>query len=121
MVKKLQRPLNIALGTALCALLAVVASLLFARSSWRGLLPLGFVIVVLLLARRFGVTVSVTGSLAAAMIFAMMLFAPIRSPRIEDDTARMNLGWMIVGSVALSYLFYPTSRDALGSGRRDRQ
>lgn len=108
-LRRYKSPVNIAVGTALCAILATLASLLFARSSWRGLLPLAFVVVVLLLARRFGVTVSVTGSVVAAIIFALMLFDPIRSVRIHDDTARMSLGWMIVGSVALSYLFYPTS------------
>lgn len=119
MVKKLRRPLNVALGTGLCAVLAVLASLLFARSSWRGLLPLAFVAVVLLLARRFGVTVGVTGSLAAALVFAVMLFAPVRSAHIDDDTARMNVGWMILGSVALSYLLYPSSH-AVSSRRRNR-
>ena len=118
MTKKLKRPIDVALGTSLCTLLAVLASYLFARSSWRGLLPLAFVAVVLLLAKRFGVTVSLTGSLAAAVVFALMLFAPLRSPRIDDDTARMSLGWMIVGSVALSYLLYPSH--AVSSRRRNR-
>ncbi len=118
MIKRFQRPLNVALGTLLSAVFAVLASIVFARASWRGLLPLAFVAVVLLLAKRFGVTVSLTGSLAAAIVFAIMLFAPLRSPRIEDDTARMSLGWMIVGSVALSYLFYPSH--GVSSRRRNR-
>ncbi len=117
-LQRYKRPVNIAVGTALCAILATLASLLFARSTWRGLLPLAFVAVVLLLAKRFGVTVSLTGSIVAAIVFALMLFDPVRSVRISDDTARMSLGWMIVGSVALSYLFYPTS--TAGDGRRNR-
>lgn len=113
-----QRPINIAVGTAFCAALASLFSLLFARTAWRGLLPLAFVFVVLLLARRFGVTVSVTGSVVAAIIFALMLFEPVRSVRISDDSARVSLGWMIVGSVALSYLFYPAS--SVNHRRRNR-
>ena len=120
MVEKLRHPLNIALGTALSAILAVLASMLFARSTWRGLLPLAFVAIVLLLAKRFGVAVGLTGSVAAAVVFAVMLYAPLRSPRIEDDTARMSLGWMIVGSVALSYLLYPSSH-AVSSRRRNNR
>ncbi len=118
MIKRLRRPLNVALGTVMSAVLAVLASILFARSPWRGLLPLAFVAVILLLAKRFGVTVGLTGSVAAAVVFALMLFAPLRSPRVEDDTARMSLGWMIVGSVALSYLLYPAH--SAGSHRRHR-
>ena len=119
MAKRLQGPLSVVLGTALSTVLAILASLLFARSTWRGLLPLAFVAIVLLLAKRFGVTVGLTGSVAAAVVFAVMLYAPLRSPRIEDDTARMSLGWMIVGSVALSYLLYPSH--AVSSRRRNRR
>lgn len=115
---KYQRPLNVIFGTALSALVAVAASLFFARSSWRGLLPLAFVAVLVLLAGRFGVTVSLTGSIIAALIFSLMLFTPIGSTRIESDSARSSLGWMIVGSVALSYLFYPSR--GVGSSRRHR-
>lgn len=108
MLRKVQNPLNLALGTVLSAILAFLASILFARSSLRGLLPLAFVAVVLVLAKRFGVTVSLTGSIAAAIVFALTLFTPVRSIRIADANARASLGWMILGSVALSYLLYPS-------------
>jgi K+-sensing histidine kinase KdpD len=104
----MQNPLNVALGTVLSAILALLASVLCSRSNLRGLLPLAFMAVVLVLARRFGVTVSLTGSIAAAIVFAITLFAPARSIRIVDADARMSLGWMILGSVALSYLLYPS-------------
>lgn len=118
MNSRYQRPLDVIFGTVLSALVAVAASLFFARSSWRGLLPLAFVAVLVLLAGRFGVTVSLTGSLLAALIFSLMLFSPIGSTKIESGSARASLGWMIVGSVALSYLFYPSRR--VGSGRHHR-
>ena len=116
MTAKYQKPLNVVFGTGLSALVAVGASLFFARSSWRGLLPLMFVGVLVLLAGRFGVTVSLTGSIMAALIFSIMLFEPIGSTKIESDSARSILGWMIVGSVALSYLLYPSQ----GVGRSGR-
>jgi K+-sensing histidine kinase KdpD len=118
MVLRYRRPLNVIFGTALSALVAVAASLFFARSSWRGFLPLAFVVVLVLLAGRFGVAVSLTGSMIAALIFSLMLFSPIGSMKIESDSARMSLGWMIIGSVALSYLFYPSHE--VGDGRRRR-
>jgi len=116
MTAKYQKSLNVVFGTALSALVAVSASLFFARSSWRGLLPLMFVGVLVLLAGRFGVTVSLTGSLLGALIFSLMLFSPIGSTEIESESARSSLGWMVVGSVALSYLLYPSQRVG-GSGR----
>lgn len=116
---KYQRPLNVVFGTALSALVAIAGSLFFARSSWRGLLPLMFVAVLVLLAGRFGVTVSLTGSLLAALIFSLMLFAPMGSTKIESASARASLGWMIIGSVAISYLLYPSQRVG-SSGRRHR-
>ncbi len=116
MIKRYERPLSIVLGTGLSVMVAVFASILFARFPWRGVLPLAFVAVLLLLSKRFGVTVSLTGSLAAAAVFALMLFSPVGSPRVDSDSARMSLGWMILGAVALSYLLYPSR----GVGRRPR-
>ncbi len=118
MVKRFRRPLSVALGTVLSAIVAAVASVLFARSSWRGLLPLAFVIVLLPLSKYFGVTVSLTGSIAAAAVFAVLLFSPLGSPRIDNDSARMSLGWMILGSVALSYLLFPSRNIGHGRGPR---
>jgi K+-sensing histidine kinase KdpD len=116
MLTKFHRYINIAFGTLLSALLASVLALLFQRSAMRGFLPLAFVVVLVLLSRRFGVSVSLTGSLTAALIFALLLFPPLGSARVDNEHARMNLGWMILCAVAVSYLLYPKS--PIDSGRR---
>ena len=118
-ISKLQRPAYVALGTVLSVIAAILTSVLFGRSSWRGLVPLAFVAVLLILAKKFGVTVSLTGSIAAAVVFAGMLFAPLGSTKVQDYTARMNLGWMIVGSVALSYLLFPERAGSRGHDKHD--
>jgi K+-sensing histidine kinase KdpD len=115
MVKKFRRPLNLALGTILSAVLASAVTLLFNHSSVRAFLPLAFVVVLVLLSRQFGVSVSLTGSLIATIIFAMFLFPPLGSTRVENENARMNLGWMVLCAVAVSYLLYP--KTPIDSGR----
>jgi K+-sensing histidine kinase KdpD len=106
-LKKLQRPISLTIGTLLSAVFASVLTLLFHRSTFRALLPLAFVVVLVLLSRHFGVSVSLTGSLSAAIIFAIFLFPPLGSTRVENVHARMNLGWMVLCAVAVSYLLYP--------------
>ena len=107
MVKKSRHYINLALGTLLSAVLAALVTLLFNRSTWRAALPLAFVFVLVLLSKQFGVSVSLTGSLSAAIVFSMFLFPPIGSTQVENDHARMNLAWMILSAVAVSYLLYP--------------
>ncbi len=103
------RPLKLAVGTLLSAAFAAISVLLFSRSTVRGFLPLAFVIVIVLLSRQFGVSVSLTGSLAAATIFALFLFPPLGSARVESEHARSSLGWMILLAVSASYLLYPST------------
>lgn len=100
-------PLKVTLGTLLSAALAAISVLLFSRSTVRGFLPLAFAIVIVLLSRHFGVSVSLTGSLAAALIFSLFLFPPLGSTRVENEHARSSLGWMILLAVSASYLLYP--------------
>jgi hypothetical protein len=115
MLKQFHRPLNVVIGTLLSAVFASILTLLFHRSTLRGFLPLAFVVVLVLLSRKFGVGVSLTGSLIAAIIFAAFLFPPLGSARVESEAARANLGWMVLCAVAVSYLLYPKS--PIDSGR----
>ncbi len=109
MLTKFHRPINAIIGTLLSAIFASVLTLLFHRSTLRGFLPLAFVVVLVLLSRRFGVSVSLAGSLIAAIIFAAFLFPPLGSTRVENEGARASLGWMVLCAVAVSYLLYPQS------------
>lgn len=115
MLNKFHRPVNAIIGTLLSAIFASVLTLLFHRSTLRGFLPLAFVVVLVLLSRKFGVSVSLTGSLTAAIIFAAFLFPPLGSTRVESEQARSSLGWMVLCAVAVSYLLYP--KTPIDSGR----
>jgi K+-sensing histidine kinase KdpD len=95
------------LGLVSSVVCAVVIAAVCARFHWRLGAPLAFAIVLVLLASRFGASISVPGSAFGAMIFAWMLFPPMHTLHIENPSDRDNLAWMILVSVALSYLLYP--------------
>lgn len=97
----------VVIGVALSAVAALSVSLLFARVSRSALLPLVFAIFQVVIAARFGVRVSVLGSLSAAVIFATVLYAPTGSLAVDNPAARANLAWMVLVSIAASYLLLP--------------
>jgi len=94
-------------GLLLCLAAASVVSVTFLHSNLRLFVPLGFAVVLIALGARFGGLVSVLGSILAAMVFAYRLFPPLGSLKVQEATARENLGWMILASVACSYLLFP--------------
>jgi K+-sensing histidine kinase KdpD len=97
-------------GLLLCVTAALAISAFSAPREWRLFVPLAFVIVIMLLAARYGLFVSVFGSITAALIFAYFLYAPLGSFRVESQAERSNLGWMMLSSIALSYLLLPSAR-----------
>ena len=109
MIRKFHQPINLAAGTLLSAALAALLTFLFQRSTLRGFLPITFILVLVLLSRQFGFGVSLAGSLTAAIIFALFLFPPLGSTHVTSATARMNIAWMVLGAVAVSYLLYPAN------------
>jgi K+-sensing histidine kinase KdpD len=94
-------------GLFLALAAAFIAAGLFSHSNFRLLVPLGFVFVLIVLSARFGLIVSVLGSLLAAVVFAHRLYPPLGSIRVEQVAARESLGWMILAAVVLSYLLFP--------------
>jgi K+-sensing histidine kinase KdpD len=80
---------------------------LFAGSAISHILPLLFTVVLFALSRRYGMAVAVVGSPLCAFIFAHWLFAPTGSWHVDSFAARQSLLWMVVGTIALSYLFAP--------------
>jgi K+-sensing histidine kinase KdpD len=88
----------------LLAAVAALASVFFAAPATRNLVPVVFVVVIVLVALRFGALVGILGSLVGAVIFARWLYAPLGSLRVEDAVARDHLGWMLLAGVSLSYL-----------------
>jgi K+-sensing histidine kinase KdpD len=107
--RKLAARLRPLVGVALSIVAAVSLGYAFAGRDVRIVLPLWFVVILFLLALRYGMAVGVVGSLLSAVIFACMLFHPLGSWRIDDQAARQNLAWMILAAVALSLLFAPSS------------
>ncbi len=99
--KRVSRPV---LGVSLCAASAVLAAVLTAHHSWRVFVPLAFVLVIVLLAVRYGMAVSVFGSVIAALIFAYTLFPPLGSVRIDDKLERGNIAWMLLASIVIPFL-----------------
>jgi K+-sensing histidine kinase KdpD len=104
MLLSLPKPLATVVGVLLCAASAAVAATLFVDRPSHVIVPLAFVVVVVLLAMRYGSGVGIYGSLISAFIFAYFLYPPLHSFRVENGTARANLGWMVLAGVALSYL-----------------
>jgi K+-sensing histidine kinase KdpD len=91
-----------------------VLAKLFAGTEWKMDGPLLFAVVLVILASHFGAVISVAGSLLAAAVFAFLLYSPEHSLRVVNDADRSTLAWMVLISVSLSYLLYPTRN---GNGR----
>jgi K+-sensing histidine kinase KdpD len=110
MSQRVTQAVRIGIGVLLATAAALAASLLFATQPWRVFVPLAFVAVLVLIASRYGLAVAVIGSALTAVIFAHFLFTPIGSLRVESNTARTNLAWMVLASIAVSYLLFPSHR-----------
>ena len=100
-------------GALLSLTAALVAAKVFSHSQFRVLVPLGFVVLLVALASRFGSIVSIVGAVLSAMVFAYYLFPPLYSLRVDDPAARENLSWMVLSAIALSYLLFPSRKKSL--------
>jgi K+-sensing histidine kinase KdpD len=96
-------------GIALSVLCAVAVATVFARTEYKLAGPVLFALVLVILASCFGAAISIPGAGLAAIIFAFLLFPPLHSLHVEEGAQRDDLAWMILSSVALSYLLYPAS------------
>ncbi len=99
--------IDAAVGAIVCGLAAVGTSAVAAGRSWQNLVPLVFIVVLLVIAGTFGSRAGILGTVLAALIFASFLFAPTRSMSIANESARSNLGWMLLIGIAFSFLFAP--------------
>src|SRR5579864_3590314 len=99
--------LDTAIGTLLCASVALVLALIFHRSRLELTLPLICLAVVIAIATRFGVATGVLGSLISALLLAYFVYAPQHSLRVASADARANLSWLLLGGISLSFLFAP--------------
>jgi hypothetical protein len=57
-------------------------------------------------ARFFGVRAGLLGTVLAALVFADYLFSPV-GIQVANESARANLGWMLLIGIGFSFLFAP--------------
>jgi K+-sensing histidine kinase KdpD len=96
-----------AIGGLVCALAALVVTAAANGHTWKNLAPLIFTVVLLIIAVLFGSRAGIIGTVLAAMIFASLLFNPMGNIQVADESARGNLGWMLLIGIGFSFLFAP--------------
>jgi K+-sensing histidine kinase KdpD len=99
--------MDAAIGGALGAIAAVIACAVAGGHSWKNMVPLVFTAVLLFIAAVFGARAGILGTVLAALVFASFLFAPTGSVSVASESARDNLGWMLLIGIAFSFLFAP--------------
>jgi len=102
-----------AIGGILCGIAAAGASAAAEGHAWKNLVPLIFTSVLLATAALFGARAGILGTILAGLVFAAFLFAPTGSVSVANESARANLGWMLLIGIGFSFLFAPP-----GSGFR---
>ncbi len=101
--------MDAAMGGLVCALAAVALSAAANGHTWKNMAPLIFTAVLLIIAGLFGSRAGIIGTVVAAMIFASFLFNPMGNIQVADESARGNLGWMMLIGIGFSFLFAPPS------------
>lgn len=99
--------LDTVIGAGVCGLAAAGASAVAAGRSWQNLVPLVFIVILLAIAGIFGARAGILGTLLATLVFASVLFGSTGSITVASDSARSNLGWMLLIGIAFSFLFAP--------------
>src|SRR6185437_556164 len=99
--------LDTAIGTLLCASVALVLALVFNQTRLEFALPLICLAVVLAVAARFGVATGVLCSIVSAVLFAYFVYSPEGSFQKASQAARANDSWLLLGGISLSLLFTP--------------
>jgi K+-sensing histidine kinase KdpD len=101
------RQVDYLIGGIICMMAALAVSVIAAGHAWQSFVPLFFVAVLALIALLFGTRAGILGTLAAAVVFAVFLFSPLGKVQVANDSARANLGWMLLIGIAFSFLFAP--------------
>lgn len=88
----------------MCTALALAVAIYSAHYAWRSFVPIAFVLVIVVLAVRYGMTVAVAGAAITALIFAYYMLPPHHSLRVADSGERASIAWMLLGALAISFL-----------------
>src|SRR5580765_3572008 len=112
--------IDTAIGTLLCASVALILALLFHQTRLEVTLPLVCLAVVVSVAARFGVATGVLASIVSAMLLAYFVYAPQHSLRIVNHDARSELSWLLLGGISLSFLFTPRRNEPTKEPEKNR-
>ncbi|MGZ4853657.1 MAG: hypothetical protein ACXV96_00440, partial [Candidatus Angelobacter sp.] len=88
--------MDAAIGGMVCAIAAIGFSAAAGGHEWKNIVPLVFTAVLLVIAAFFGSRAGILGTVLAAMIFASFLFGPTGNLQVANESARANLGWMML-------------------------
>ena len=90
-------------GTSISVAIAAVLVVLVRGSARSSLVPIFFIFVVVVCARYFGLLAGIFGSIGASALFALFLFQPYGTLRVNNHEALSNLGLLLFAGIALSY------------------
>jgi K+-sensing histidine kinase KdpD len=100
---------NVALGSAVCTGAAIMITIVSRNLRGTDALPLLFLVVVGLVAHRFGTSSAILGLVEGGFVFATFLFAPLGHLTVAQESARTNLIMMLLFGLAVAY-FYGTGK-----------
>jgi K+-sensing histidine kinase KdpD len=104
---KLPAMVDAAAGALLCAVLASAVCAATLDAPYRTQVPILFMVVLMFTGAIFGMRAGVLGTILAAAIFAYFLLSPVGHLSVANQSARANLGWMVLVGLSFSYLFGP--------------
>jgi len=99
--------MDAAIGGMVCGIAAIGFSAAAGGHEWKNIVPLVFTAVLLVIAAFFGSRAGILGTVLAAMVFASFLFGPTGNLQVANESARANLGWMMLIGIGFSFLFAP--------------
>jgi len=99
--------MDAAIGGLLCGIAAMGVSAAAGGHTWKNLVPLIFTLILLAIAALFGARAGIFGTILAGLVFAAFLFSPTGSVSVANESARSNLGWMLLIGIGFSFLFAP--------------
>jgi hypothetical protein len=91
------------MGTICCTIAAACLIPVFYASTVKAFLPIPFLLIIVLVAFRFGRAAGVLGTIAAALLFALFLYEP-PGLGVSDPAARTHLMWMLIIGIVISDL-----------------
>ncbi len=98
----------VALTSGIAALLSVI--LQSQELEFRAKLPFVFLILIVIVAKKMGEAAAILSTIAAALVFAFLMFHPLGSFGVVAKTARSSLAWFLLGGMVCAHLLSPAKR-----------